>query len=92
MSPTLTSVWREVRATSMPISVSRKDVLTVGNFTGQTEDKSLTEFVQPILTAKKVAFCQKALEFTSSIRASISAVAGRPPVDEAQMPSIMDSL
>lgn len=48
--------------------------------------------MQPILNAKKVAFCQKALEFTASIRSSIYTVTGRPAIDEAELPSLMDAL
>lgn len=67
------------------ISIDDPSYADDGCPTGQTEDKSLTEFLQPVMTARKVTFAKETVEFTPDIRACVSAVLGRGPMADADL-------
>lgn len=60
--------------------------------TGQTENKYLTEYLQPIVNDQQVQLSADSIAFTAATRKCLSLITGRNTVGEAAMQAIMETL
>lgn len=59
---------------------------------GQTTDKSLTEFLQPLVKDKTLLLAESIPPLTAEMRACISLVTHRLPIKEADAQTLIDAL